>query len=293
MRSTRGHNMTRKAFCPGHITGFFTLTDSNKKPMNRTGSRGAGFSIGLGATAEVNVGEKGWVIEVDGERTAFPTVEKTLYNIAHGGEVLITTDIPFSQGFGMSGACALASGMAALEDLGEDPSKALEHAHSSEVFCRTGLGDVVAQSLGGFETRIKEGLPPDGEIKKQKIEREVVIAVLGQPLITPDILSDPLLSEWIKLFGNECMEEFLPENGFDKFLDLSLQFAEDTKFIKEQVGDAIDALRGTAKGSMAMIGNSAFFFGDTDEIIEILEEQTDPDNIYLTSIDNEGARIID
>ena len=284
--------MTSKAFCPGHITGFFTLPDSTKQHFNKTGSRGAGFSIELGAKAEVTVGEKGWLIEVDGERTAFPTVEKTLFNIAQGGEVFIETEIPFSQGFGMSGACALSAGMAALDDLGEDPEKAVEYAHNSEVFCRTGLGDVVGQSMGGFEVRVKEGLPPDGEIIKKEIDKEVVIAVLGQPLVTPDILNDPLLSEWIKLFGNDCMDEFLPDNGFEKFLDLSLEFAENTKFIKEEVGKAIDALRGQAKGSMAMIGNSVFFFGDTDNIVEILEEQTDTKNIYVTRIDNKGARLI-
>ncbi|MFO7791748.1 MAG: hypothetical protein R6W73_02045 [Candidatus Saliniplasma sp.] len=284
--------MTSKAFCPGHITGFFTLSESSKEPFNKTGSRGAGFSIELGVEAEVSVGEKGWLIEVDGERTAFPTVEKTLFNIAQGGEVFIETEIPFSQGFGLSGACALSAGMAALDDLGEDPKKAVEYAHNSEVFCRTGLGDVVAQSKGGFEIRVKEGLPPDGEIIKKDVDRELVIAVLGQPLVTPDILNDPLLSEWIKLFGNECMEEFLPDKGFEKFLDLSLEFAENTKFIKEKVGDAIDALRGHGKGSMAMIGNSLFFFGDIDTIMEILEEETDAENIYLTRIDNQGARLI-
>ncbi|MFW5904359.1 MAG: pantoate kinase [Candidatus Saliniplasma sp.] len=285
--------MTSRAFCPGHITGFFTLSDSSKEPMRKTGSRGAGFSIELGVTAEVSVGEKGWVIEVDGKRTSFPTVEKTLFNIAQGGEVFIETEIPFSQGFGLSGACALSAGMAALDDLGEDPKDAVEYAHSSEVFCRTGLGDVIAQSVGGFEIRVKEGLPPDGEIKKEEIDRELIIAVLGQPLITPDILNDPLLSEWIKLFGNDCMDEFLPDNGFDKFLDLSLEFAENTKFIKSDIGDAIDAVRDHGKGSMSMIGNSVFFFGDIETIKEILEEQAGAENVYLTRIDNKGARIID
>ncbi|MGM0510693.1 MAG: hypothetical protein ACQESD_06160 [Thermoplasmatota archaeon] len=284
--------MTSKAFCPGHITGFFTLPEE-KQPFVKTGSMGAGFSIGLGATSKVDVGGEGWTVKVNGEKTSFLVVEKTLLNIAKGGEVEIDTDVPFSQGFGMSGACALSAAMAALEDTGSDTDRALKLAHRSEVFCRTGLGDVIAQYNGGFEIRKKGGLPPHGEIEKQTIDKEVVLAVLGLPLITPDILADVQLAEWIKAIGGDLMEEYLPENGFDRFIDFSLRFAEETQFIKNTIRKGLNAAEPFGKGSMSMIGNSVFFFGDITGLKTALEAEAGEDNVYLTEIDNEGARIIE
>ncbi|MBS3817843.1 MAG: hypothetical protein KGY76_09820, partial [Candidatus Thermoplasmatota archaeon] len=181
--------MTSKAFCPAHITGFFSLPLKGKNYENdeRMGSRGAGFSIDLGVKAEVEVGDEGWDIIVNGEKTSFMVVEKTVFNFAPGGTVSLETDLPFSQGFGLSGACALSAGMAVLDELGQNLDRALPAAHKAEMFCRTGMGDVLAQSKGGFEVRVKEGLPPNGEISVEEVEKDLVVAVAGSQLMTPDI----------------------------------------------------------------------------------------------------------
>ncbi len=285
--------MSTTAFCPAHITGFFSLPLDSDKSGTKEGSTGAGFSVDLGVKAEVELGGEGWNILMDGEENSFLVVEKTVYNFASGGTVKLKTDLPFSQGFGISGACALAAGTAVLEAQGEDIERALPAAHKSEIFCRTGLGDVIGQYHGGFEIRVKEGLPPDGEIKTQELDKEVVLAVAGEPLATPDILKDPFMAGWINSIGEELMEEFLPENGFDRFLEMSKRFAEETEFVKEKVKGILEVGREAGRGSMAMIGNSAFFFGDTDRLKELLEEEIGEENVYVTKIDNEGVRIID
>ncbi|MFW5945279.1 MAG: pantoate kinase [Candidatus Natronoplasma sp.] len=284
--------MTTKAFCPAHITGFFSLPLDSEEMGDKEGSRGAGFSIELGATSEVEVDGKGWNIFVNGEPTSFMPVEKTVYNFAEGGTIEIETDLPFSQGFGMSGACALASGTAVLKELGEDTEKALSAAHKAEMFCRTGMGDVVGQYHGGFEIRVKGGLPPHGEIKVNKIDREAVIAIAGNPLLTPDVLRDPFMAGWINAVGEDIMDVFLPEDGFDRFLELSRRFAEETEFPKEKVEKLLESGNEVGKGSMAMIGNSVFFFGDTDELKNVLIDDVNEDDIYITDIDNEGVRVI-
>jgi len=287
--------MTCTAFCPAHITGFFTLPFEGKNYESdiRMGSKGAGFSVELGAHVEAKVGGEGWEIIVNDEKTSFLVVEKTVHNFAQGGTVKIETDLPFSQGFGMSGACALASGTAVLKELGKNPESALTAAHKAEMFCRTGMGDVLAQMNGGFEVRLKEGLPPTGKIKVEKIEKEVVLAVSGSPLATPDILKDPFMVGWINSIGEELMEEFQPDYDFDDFLDLSLRFAEETEFVKDSTKPALEAGKKAGKGSMAMIGNSVFFFGDTEELQDLLGEKVGEKNVYLTRIDNEGARVIE
>ena len=284
--------MTTKAFCPAHITGFFSLPLDSEEMGDKEGSRGAGFSIELGATAEVEVDGKGWNILVNGEPTSFMPVEKTVFNFAEGGTIEIETDLPFSQGFGMSGACALASGTAVLKELGEDTEKALSAAHNAEMFCRTGMGDVVGQYHGGFEIRVKGGLPPYGEIKVENIDRDAVIAIAGDPLSTPDVLRDPFMAGWINAVGEDIMDEFLPEDGFDRFLELSRSFAEQTKFPKEKVEHLLEVGNEVGKGSMAMIGNSVFFFGDIEELNDLLMNEVGEENVHLTKIDNEGVRLL-
>ncbi len=283
--------MSSQAFAPGHITGFFVPSD-NLSDMERIGSTGAGFSVKLGARAQANVGGSDWDIYVNGVHTAFSVVEKAICGLARGGTVDITTELPFSQGFGMSGACALSSALAVCEEMDLPRERAVRAAHLAEVFCRTGLGDVVAQSVGGFETRLKPGLPPFGEIVSRCEEREVVLGVSGGPLITPDVLGDPSFSEWIRMIGEECMEDHRPDNGMEKFCELSKRFALETQFMRDDIKEILSHVEGIGMGSMSMIGNSVFLIGNTDEIHEYLVDRLGKERVYLTSIDNQGARYL-
>ena len=48
--------MEAKAFCPAHVTGFFTAhLDDSQKTSENLGSMGAGFSIKQGVTTSVSV----------------------------------------------------------------------------------------------------------------------------------------------------------------------------------------------------------------------------------------------
>lgn len=283
--------MRSRAFCPAHVTGFFTVSDEHKDPEN-TGSRGAGFSIDLGAHVEAEVEGHGWIMEVNGVESSFLLVEKVVRSFAPGGHLTIETDVPFSQGLGMSGACALAAGLAVCDAIGTPQEEAVIQSHRSELFCRTGLGDVVAQSVGGFEVRLKEGIPPYGVIEKHHLDRELVIAVVGLPLVTTHVLSDPVLTQWIKLIGDECMDDFVEDISFERFLDISRQFSTETEFIKGPVERALAVGDEYGKGSMCMIGNSVFFHGDTHGLKAALSELAGENNVYVVKIDKQGARIV-
>ena len=45
--------MIGEAFCPAHLTGFFTIRKNNN--VQETGSLGAGFSIRLGVNTSVEI----------------------------------------------------------------------------------------------------------------------------------------------------------------------------------------------------------------------------------------------
>ncbi len=119
-------------FCPGHITGFFSIHDHSKEIMAR-GSRGAGVSLSQGALAaaalkspeetgssdplSLKLAVKGVNdFRVD-PRIYASVVETLLPEKGRGWEVnlRINLQLPVGQGFGMSGAGALSSSVAIWE----------------------------------------------------------------------------------------------------------------------------------------------------------------------------------
>ena len=70
--------MTSVAFCPGHITALFYAPEPGPTP-ERTGSRGAGMCISLGAMATVKAVPAGTASITTGEGTILaPVVEAAL-----------------------------------------------------------------------------------------------------------------------------------------------------------------------------------------------------------------------
>jgi pantoate kinase len=126
--------MRGMGFCPGHITGFFSIHDDVKEILAR-GSRGAGVNLALGAFSAVTLnppekaGKKdpiSFKLAVKGvndfkvdPRIYGSVVEALLPDRGMGWEVnvRINLQLPVGQGFGMSGAGALSTAVAVWEAL--------------------------------------------------------------------------------------------------------------------------------------------------------------------------------
>ncbi len=163
--------MIAKAFAPGHISGFFEPV-FHLEDLIRTGSRGAGISISLGALSEVIVEESqvsSIEIFINGKKSPAQVTNLALKYIIGNNplNVVVKTslDLPIGQGFGMSAAGALSSCFAICKCLGLSSEDALKAAHMAEVQLRTGLGDVISSFFGGLEIRKSPGLPPWGLIE--------------------------------------------------------------------------------------------------------------------------------
>jgi len=119
-------------FCPGHITGLFSIHDQGKEILAR-GSRGAGVNLSLGAISAISLkppepSESGGSLalklavkgvndfEVD-PRIYGSVIESLLPERGAGWEanVRVNLQLPVGQGFGMSGAGALATAVAMWE----------------------------------------------------------------------------------------------------------------------------------------------------------------------------------
>jgi pantoate kinase len=162
--------------------------------------------------------------------------------------------------------------------------RALEAAHRAEVELGTGLGDAVAQSIGGAVIRETPGIGAFGRVRNFPIPNyDVCVCILGEGLNTEEIITSEQHRKNITSAGNKCLEEFLFNTGFDNFISLSNRFAKETGLLTDQMSGVLDKLPG--KGSMIMLGNSVFVFGDYGEELEIFGK------VIKTEISHSGARL--
>jgi pantoate kinase len=285
-----------RAFCPGHITGFFTVDDSNPDILRR-GSRGVGFCVNAGATANVRA-EKNDVTEIsvhiNGEKSDAPVTRRGIEFILREKCAHVTVEIklgaPQKQGFGMSAAGTFAACLALAESLGLDNvhEKALEATHRAEVQMRTGLGDAVAQSIGGAVVRETPGIGAFGRVRNIPAPyREVCVCIMGEGVSTEKIITSEEMKKVISAAGNKCLADFTNEPNFDVFLDLSRRFAFETDLASEKMKALLDTISG--KGSMVMLGNAVFAFGDADALEK---EMGAFGNVIRTEISHAGAGLI-
>ena len=155
----------------GHITLLFSI-HSNSLLARNQGSRGAGLCLtdGVEAKAKIIDGQdRITVSSMDG--SLFEQGEELyrellkefrgVFKVNSPVNLEVSTELPLSQGFGMSAAGLLAAAYALAElfDVG-DSGQVARLAHRIERANSSGLGDVLGIWAGGVELRINPGAPP-------------------------------------------------------------------------------------------------------------------------------------
>lgn len=287
--------MKAVAFAPGHISGFFEPIYHNQD-MARTGSRGAGINVSLGALSEVvaeNSDKQVFGFYLNDKKVESPVVRLALkYMLGKTPvHVVVKTDIelPLGQGFGISSACALSATYALANIIGVSTTEAMKASHFAEVQLRTGLGDVMASCFGGIEIRKEAGLPPWGIIEHIPGKFDLVLCVIGSKLDTKKVLSDPTKTNGIVEYGKFCTKKLLENPCIENLFLLSQIFTEKTNLADKQVLDAIKAANNFGMASMCMLGNSVFAIGKTNELCQILSKFG---KVFVCSVDECGARLL-
>lgn len=286
--------MDAKAFCPGHITGFFQICDSDD--ILSMGSRGAGLCITLGATSIVKVensNRQQISVMIDGkESKAEVTTEAVKHILGHAKsrvEVTTTLDLPQSQGFGMSAAGSLSSALALAHLLGMDRQRAFEAAHIAEIKWKCGLGDVSAIHGGGITIRKKPGLPPKGEVIRIPGDPDVVLAVVGGKLLTRQVLSDAQKRNAINTSGSRKVDALVRKPSIEKLMEFSADFASETGLASSKILEAMGAASKLGMASMSMLGNSVFAMGDVPRLEAVLSGFG---RTWTCKVDTEGPMIL-
>lgn len=282
------------AFAPGHISGFFEPVFS--QDISRTGSRGAGISTSLGAVSEVKVDastKQVFQISVNNKLVSDPVTELTLKYLLGQTPVHVTVniklDLPIGQGFGMSAAAALSTGIAVAKTTNLTNNDAIKAAHFAEVQLKTGLGDVIASAFGGIEIRKSPGLPPWGIIEHIPGDYELVLCVVGDKLDTKTVLNDKTRAAKISDYGKLCVKKILENPSIENFFYLSNLFTKKTGLANEKVLKTINSANKCGNASMCMLGNSVFAIGTTDMLCKTLSSFG---TVYLCSVDEIGVRVI-
>lgn len=169
--------MQSTARCGGHVTLLFSIHSESNDPMQQ-GSRGAGFCVEAGVECTIQAiplaeGEEFNISiaiqsadgPLDDEEAALLYVDvfeefmqRELLDETYCYHVDLNLELPLSQGFGMSAAGALscAQAICSLLELETYPAHI---AHLIERQNSSGLGDVLAATVGGIELRTQPGAP--------------------------------------------------------------------------------------------------------------------------------------
>ena len=301
--------MEATAFCPAHVTGFFTAhLDNNQNNLENLGSMGAGFSIKQGVTTKVKIEtrkdqESNFEITSYGYHSDKTDISEYVLNeFLKLGEFTTKffkiehyVSIPVGYGLGSSSAVALSLSFALDQALQTklDRIKIGQIAHNAEVKCKTGLGDVLASYHGGFEIRVKAGAPGIGRVEKIATEKISVIMICFSPISTNKFIKERLSQ--INGLGGKMVNRLLESKNYEHFQDMSLEFAKYVDVMTPRMQKIVDELsENNIKCGIALFGETIFSMipqKEESRVLEILEKYSDG-IIIKSKLDNNGARVL-
>lgn len=252
------------AFAPGHVTGIFSPAAQARDPRAR-GSLGAGVVLDRGVWAEATFrpGRSRplrLVSDVAGPLPISLEVARRMLGPLRGSLVVrLRHDLPVGQGFGMSAAGALATALAVGRATGATRQRAIEVAHLADLFGGGGLGGVSAILAGGWERRVRPGVPPYGRAVHRPFPLRLWIALLGPPLRSPGLLRDPRFLARVRASAEAGLHLVERHPSVTVFLKASERFGDRLGLAPPPVRRAIRRLRSVgASASQTMFGRSVW-----------------------------------
>jgi pantoate kinase len=198
---------------------------------------------------------------LDGDPVQMAAVDYVLDALDVSAQVRGVTDLPLGSGFGVSGAMALGTALAANDAFERKLSERelTTIAHGAEVQAGTGLGDVVAQARGGAPIRLEPGGPQVNELDGIPARSRVEYHVIGQ-LSTDDVLADA--GDQLTQAGTRALSIVVGEPTLDTFMRAARQFSREADLITPDVREVIlDVSDAGGTAAMAMLGQTVFALG--------------------------------
>lgn len=248
--------LSATAFVPGHITGFFSAHKAATPAV--AGSRGAGITLTDGVHVTVS---RGSGQQLNGEEIQIAAVETVCDRLDVEAAVAAETPLPLGAGFGVSGAVALGTALAAnaVFERGKTANELIALAHCAEVRAETGLGDVVAQARGGMPIRIDPGAPSHNRLDGLSARPRIEYLSFGE-LSTERVLGAD--TDQLSVAGETALSQLLAKPMVATFMAAAREFAEGADLLTPSVSEAIEAVgESGGEAAMAMLGETVFATG--------------------------------
>ncbi|MFW9793092.1 MAG: hypothetical protein ACFFEE_02225, partial [Candidatus Thorarchaeota archaeon] len=275
----------------------------------RCGSTGAGFSVAIGTETTVSVMDHPSLeitTEYNNERIDAKVTKTVVQRLTEEYERTLRVHVEHKSslisgaGFGASGAGALGTALALAhlldDNIGYD--RAAEYAHIAEIDNHTGLGDVLAQTVGGIEVRVKAGGPGVGVIKEILYLDSLRAVLAGAPgLKTADVLTDKKIREKINTIGDHFVERIVADPSIETFVESSRTFSDEIGLKTRRVEEALNELErvGLVDSSMVMLGDSVFCLCDENDAYiaqRILSKYWESEEVSVNEIAPDGGRLL-
>jgi pantoate kinase len=250
-----------KAFAPGNISCIFVIKKTLK--AETSGSLGVGFTVNKGVFVTIKSSDKSKIYFND-RKIRIPTIKSVINKLAHKEniEVRIRSQLPLGSGFGISGACALATAYSLnkLFNLRKSKKQLAKIAHIAEVENGTGLGDVTNQFFGGFLVKSRSSFKFVAE--RLEIKNKKVYFRVFSPLKTDKIISSRKYRNKINKSGIKALNKInsLNKINLKNIINLSKEFSINSGLLKDKkiinLIKKIEDKNGNA--SMIMLGNAIF-----------------------------------
>jgi pantoate kinase len=254
--------------------------------------------LSAGVVAEVRWNPRGPVgLRLTGDGgTAFPISRDVAHRLWKpiGGSLRVSLrhELPIGQGFGMSAAGALATGLGVARVCGLPENRAIQTAHLADLFGGGGLGGVAAILGGGMEVRRRPGIPPFGTVVHRRLTKEIFWGVTGGPLPSPRLLRDERFLERLRSAASPGLARLLRHPQWNIFLEESERFTDRLRIYPPNLGRLLASIRALdCRGAQAMFGRS-FFAVPPDaksqrRLLRLLAQHSVP--VHRTSLASSGA----
>jgi pantoate kinase len=307
-----------KAFAPAAISSFFEICDQTPdgKPMKdpaQIGARGGGFGLQKGTLTEAFVQEakmRRIQVSINGQlepraKTTKTAVEMVLKFAEGAYDVRIEhqIEVPIGAGFGTSAGGALTSALAVKQalDLPLTVNQIGKIAHAAEISCQTGLGTVSSLAqVGGCPLVVEPGEPGICVVDRIPLmpNKYMVIAGIYKGESKKRVLTSPEKRGRINKFGKRTLQAILAEPSLENFLSCCWQFAQDAGFASTQVHQLIDLAKesgavGAAQNMLGEAVHAVALKSDAEAVAEAFQRMLPKQNVLVSKLDFEGARLIE
>lgn len=277
------------AFVPGHVTGFSSVHRANDP--TEAGTRGGGIVVSEGVRATIRPADDGeFAVELNGEPIEFDAVVRVLRALrVPGARVEAETSLAPGAGFGVSGAAALGTALAAnaVFERALSENELVTIAHGAAVQAGTGLGDVIAQARGGVPIRLEPGGPAhnrmDGIPARGRIE---YLTLEGSSDEGPTESLPSRQDDRRSVAGQRALSAVVGEPTLPTLMRASRQFAREADLLTDETRAVVEAVNHEGgEAAVATHGPTVFALGTG-----LSEAGYDP---AVTEIDVAGARMVE